>query len=135
MKRHAFVMICFVYFSSFSISNAAEVFRLPPENPNPSEKYIFYLHGIAVELRGPDKFSKRFGKKYGYTKIVKGFNKRGFNVISQVRKKGTKPLFYSFGIMSQINQLLRAGVPGKKYCCGWPFERRFYGLNNSYQNI
>ena len=113
MKRLAFVLTTFVLVSWSSIANAAELFRLPPDNPKPAEKYLFYLHGIEVELHGPDRFSKNFGKTYEYTKIIKEFTSRGYNVISEVRVKGTKPLKYAVGIAAQIERLLEAGVPGK----------------------
>jgi hypothetical protein len=80
MKRNCLLLTTFVLLSCFSVSNAAETYRLPPDNPNPTERYLFYLHGITVELRGPDSYSKRFKKRYSYTKIVNEFARRGYNV-------------------------------------------------------
>lgn len=94
-------------------ANGAEVFYPPPDNQNKNEKYLFYLHGISVELNGPDSYSDAFDKTYEYTKIVKAFVNRGYNVVSEAREEGTKPLHYAIRTADQINALLENGVPGK----------------------
>lgn len=104
--------IIFAMHIFFSVVNAAEVFYPAPDNPNINEKYLFYLHGISVELYGADSWSNTFNKKYEYSKIIEGFLDRGYNVVSEVRSKGTKPLRYAIGISDQINALLEQGVPG-----------------------
>ena len=92
---------------------AASVFYPPPDDPDINEKYLFYLHGISVELHGPDSYSDAFGKQYEYTNIVNAFLKRGINVISEAREEGTIPLQYAIQTANQINTLLEKGVPGK----------------------
>lgn len=94
-------------------ANTAEVFYPPPVNPDKNDKYLFYLHGISVELHGPDTYSDAFGKTYEYTKIVKAFLSRGYNVVSEAREEGTVPLRYAINTAEQINALVENGVPGK----------------------
>jgi len=110
MNRKLIMFFLFVLY--IPISNAAEVFYPPPDNPNKKEKYLFYLHGISVELNGPDSYSDAFGKTYEYTKIVKAFVNRGYNVVSEAREEGTRPLHYAIDTSDQINALLAKGVPG-----------------------
>jgi hypothetical protein len=84
----------------------------PPVNPGKNEKYLFYLHGIQVELQGPDSWSDHFSKTYAYTDIVNNFKRRGYVVISELRPEGTVPIDYAMKISAQISRLLKAGVPG-----------------------
>ena len=92
---------------------ATQVFTSAPENPNPDEKYLFFLHGISVEQHGPDSWNGTFNRTYEFTKISKHLADRGFNVIAEVRPKGTVPLRYAIGVVKEIDRLLAAGVPGK----------------------
>jgi len=106
-------VIFILFFINIPISNAAKIFYPPPDTPNKKEKYLFYLHGISIELNGPDSYSDALGKTYEYTKIVKAFVSRGYNVVSEAREEGTKPLHYAIDTADQINELLAKGVPGK----------------------
>ena len=111
MNRNLMGFFLFLLYIPFT--DAATVFYPPPDNPSKNEKYLFYLHGISVELHGPDKYSEALGKKYRYTAIVNEFLRRGFNVVSEARKPGVRPLHYAIKTADQINTLLRKGVPGK----------------------
>jgi hypothetical protein len=96
-----------------SIPAVAQVIKPPPGNPAPYAKYLFYLHSIAVELNGPDSWGDKFGKNYEYTKILEEFVSRGFNIVSEARSKGTRPLKYAIKTANEIVGLLGTGVPGK----------------------
>jgi len=113
MNRLNIYLIILAMYSCISIAGAVEVSYPAPDNPNKNEKYLFYLHGISVELHGPDSWSETFDKKYEYTKIVKEFLGRGYNVVSEARSGGTKPLYYAIDTAEQINELLEQGVLGK----------------------
>jgi hypothetical protein len=68
---------------------AGEVITDLPAQLHPGEKYLFYLHGVSVELDGADHYSRHFQKTYGTTAIARPFAERGFTVITEIRPKGT----------------------------------------------
>jgi acetyl esterase/lipase len=90
---------------------AAEVRTDLPPQINVSSKYVFYLHGISVELHGPDSYNQRFRKKYQNAAIARALSERGFTVIAEARPKETLVPDYSDKVTSQVRQLLAAGVP------------------------
>jgi hypothetical protein len=92
---------------------AAEVRKDLPAKIDASSKYIFYLHGISVELHGPDSYNRGFRKKYQTTLIARRLAERGFIVVTEARAKGTLVPAYADKLASQIAQLLAAGVPPK----------------------
>lgn len=74
-----------------------------PENPDPSAKYIFYVHGSAEETEGStDK----------YEATVKAIAKGSATVISEVRGD-TDPNTYAMKLKGQIDSLIGKGVPDK----------------------
>ena len=80
---------------------------------NPSARYVFFLHGRFVERYGPNGRHPRFGI-YDYHGIVKSFRLRGFEVISEIRPKGTKLDKYAKKIVNQIKTLLTYGISPKQ---------------------
>lgn len=92
---------------------AAEVVADVPAKVDPDMKYLFYLHGISIELQGPDSYSKRFRRTYESTAIARAMAERGFTVITESRPKGTQVPAYAGKVASQIRQLLSAGVPAR----------------------
>ena len=83
---------------------AGEIYKDVPEAINTEAKYIFYMHGIAIEQGGER------ARKYKYTEILKELADRGFVVIGEKRKH-TKNLEYADKIARQARILLTAGVP------------------------
>ncbi|MBA3322657.1 MAG: polysaccharide deacetylase family protein [Pyrinomonadaceae bacterium] len=73
-------------------------------------KHLFYLHGFIVENEGIRPTSPRYGV-YEYEQIVRTLVNRGFVVISEARPKGTNPEVYAAKVVTQIQILLKAGVP------------------------
>jgi acetyl esterase/lipase len=92
---------------------AAEVAAEVPLAIDPANKYLFYLHGISIELQGQDSYNKQFRKTYETTAIARAFADRGFMVITESRPKGTAVPAYANKLASQVRQLLVAGVPPK----------------------
>lgn len=84
---------------------AGEVFDAPPDQPDPSAKYLFYMHGRHVERHGAD-------GDYEYSEILNVLAKKGLVVIGEVRSD-TDPSDYSKRIAGQVGRLLDAGVPAK----------------------
>jgi dienelactone hydrolase len=80
---------------------------LPP-SIDPSRKYLFYMHGRIVELRGRNAASKEHGR-YQYDDIVKALADRGFVVISEVRPANTT-VEYGRKVAGRVRALMAAGV-------------------------
>ena len=74
------------------------------------QKYVFYLHGMIVEIQGADAVSPYYGA-YRYNDILDTFRKAGFVVMSEVRKPDTDIRQYAKVIAGQISDLLKKGVP------------------------
>lgn len=72
-----------------------------PDNPDASEKYIFYLHGSVEEEEGST------GK---YETAVEAIAESSATVISEVRDD-TDPNAYSIKLKGQVEKLLSKGVP------------------------
>jgi len=83
-----------------------------PMNISKSGRYLFYLHGQIVTELGNNAINPSAPEwgPYAFHGILDSLRKRGFNVISEARKKGTTNAFYIDKIASQINRLLSAGV-------------------------
>jgi hypothetical protein len=84
---------------------AGEKLDARPAQPDPSAKYLFYLHGRYVERHGDD-------GNYEYTGILNALAKKGLVVVGEVRS-ATDPGAYSKYIASQVEGLLNAGVPAE----------------------
>jgi hypothetical protein len=81
-----------------------------PETIDPSERYLFYLHGKIIEDQGIPAVDPQFGE-YQYEAILDKFASYGFSVISEPRKKDTDPMAYAKKVVTQVNELTSAGVP------------------------
>jgi hypothetical protein len=88
----------------------SRIFTEAPKNPDPKERYIFYLHGRIIEEEGAEAVSPEFGK-YEYFEILEALADRGFTVISEVRAKNTDVKQYAQKVADQVNGMLKAGVP------------------------
>ena len=82
----------------------------PPVAPEPTRKYLFYLHGLIVEVAGIRPKSEEHGY-YEYRLILEELAKEGFLVISEARKKDTQVQHYAEMIGDQVKTLMGKGVP------------------------
>lgn len=80
-----------------------------PDKPDSTKQYLFYLHGLIVEVAGIRPKSEEHGY-YEYDLILKELAREGFIVISEVRQKGTEIIPYAKKIASQVRELLANGV-------------------------
>ena len=87
-----------------------EIFKEVPKNPDCSKQYLFYLHGLIVELAGIRPKSEEHGY-YEYELILEELAGAGFVVISEAREKDTQVKPYAGKVASQIKTLLFHGVP------------------------
>jgi len=103
--------ICIVLILSALIS-FAEMLKMPPDNPDPTRNYLFYLHGRIVEGSDGRPISPDYGP-YEYHDILKAFSEKGFIVISEIRPINSDSEFYSQKVVSWIASLLKKGVPSR----------------------
>jgi hypothetical protein len=69
-------------------------------------KYLFYMHGFAIEKGGPR------ARSYDYSGIMKELAKRGFVVIGEERSRVRNDV-YAEKVVGQVRKLISAGVPAK----------------------
>jgi hypothetical protein len=96
---------------SASFSSAGTVQKDVPDAVDPNARYLFYMHGLAVEQGG------RRASSYNYSGILKELSGRGFMVIGEERS-AVRPDVYAEKVAGQVRKLLLAGVPAKKITLG-----------------
>src|SRR5436190_2181646 len=77
-----------------------------PATVDPGAKYLFYMHGLAIERGG------RRAESYNYSGILKELANRGFVVIGEERS-AVRSDVYAEKVGAQVKRLLAAGVPAK----------------------
>jgi hypothetical protein len=83
-----------------------------PNQIDPSERYLFYLHGKIIEDQGIPAISPEFGE-YEYEEILRILQNHGFVVISEQRSKEVQADVYIERVAKQVNDLIGAGIaPG-----------------------
>lgn len=80
-----------------------------PPAIDPAARYLFHMHGRAIEVQGPT--AKTPWGTYLYSDVVGAFADRGFVVISEVRPPTTQLAPYATAVAGQVAKLLAAGVP------------------------
>jgi len=93
-------------------------FEEAAKDPDPTARYLIYLHGDIVESQGKTGASPRYGE-YRYDDIVKYFEDRGLTVVEEVRGK-VNPSRYAARVTDEIRRLMAGGVPaGSITVCGF----------------
>lgn len=87
-----------------------DILQHVPSNPDITKRYLFYLHGLIVELAGIRPRSEEHGY-YEYEGILEALAEEGFIVISEAREKDTEVKAYAEKIASQVKTLLANNVP------------------------
>ena len=77
-----------------------------PDAIDSNAKYLFYMHGLAIERGGPR------ARSYDYAGILKELAMRGFVVIGEERSRVRNDV-YANKVAGQVRKLLAAGVPAK----------------------
>jgi len=89
---------------------AAELYSDFPEEINPEERYVFYLHGLIVEGNDPRPKHQDFGI-YEFPEIKNAiFNEGDFNLIAHHRPANTNINSYVEALEGWVSTLLSAGV-------------------------
>ena len=102
-----------VLITSTYICGAQTISSDVPQNLNPNERYLFYFHGGVVTTKGDNAINDSAPEwgRYEYSNILDTLRKRGFNVISEMRKKEIDDTVYVVKLVNDVNTLLRKGVP------------------------
>ena len=84
-----------------------------PHKINPSERYMFYLHGGVVTVLGNNAINQSVPEwgPYEYLNILDSLRKQGFYIISENRKEGVSDSLYAIKLSKQVDSLLSAHVP------------------------
>jgi hypothetical protein len=93
-----------VFLAGSTSANAGSVNKDVPKVIDTKAKYIFYMHGLAIEQGGER------ARQYKYTEILKELAKKDFVVIGE-KRNSTKKGEYADKVASQVRVLLNAGVP------------------------
>jgi hypothetical protein len=91
-------------------ATAGPVLDAVPAQPDASQRYLIYLHGLDVENNGPSASNRVYGAA-DYYGVVKALAEQGFTVISELRPRGTEPRQYANKVAQQIGALRAGGVP------------------------
>jgi len=120
MFRELFVPAAVVFFLTVAawgaagpISSGADSTMIVsdvPAQPDPSARYVIYLHGAIIETQGVRPTHPRFGV-YEYQEILSTVAERGSVVISEARPSGTDVVAYAERVANQVRTLVGAGVP------------------------
>lgn len=81
-----------------------------PENPDPSLRYVIYLHGQIIEAGDRRPTSPQFGV-YEYDEILNELGGPGTQVISEQRAPNTGIDAFAHKTAEQVQSLLDHGVP------------------------
>jgi hypothetical protein len=81
-----------------------------PAAIDPTQRYLFYLHGKIIEDQGLPAISPQYGE-YEYAAILENLAGQGLQVISDVRPRDTDGVQYAEKLAGQVERLLQAGVP------------------------
>ncbi len=109
MKNRLLFILVFCMSSNLFGQN---IYNHIPSKVDTIKKYIFYLHGRIIEEQGIRPVSEKYGT-YEYEEILKSLAETGFDVISEPRPKNTDSFEYAKKVVTQIDSLLKFGVPTK----------------------
>jgi len=101
-----FTLIGITIFAVSACAVAGPGLRDVPSVVDPNAKYLFYMHGAAIEQGGPR------ARSYNYSGILKELENRGFVVIGEQRSR-VRAEVYAEKVAGQVRKLLAAGVPAK----------------------
>lgn len=91
---------------------SAEIYATVPEKIDAGKKYLFYLHGLWIEMHGLNARHPIHGL-YEYDRIVRVLSEKGFVVVSEVRTHEVGMMEYASEIATQVLTLMERGVPAE----------------------
>ena len=103
--RH-YTPIGIIIFTVCTSAVAGTVEKDVPDAIDSNARYLFYMHGFAIELGGPR------ARSYNYSGILNDIAKRGFVTIGEKRTRVQNEV-YAEKVAGQVRKLLAVGVPAK----------------------
>ena len=94
--------------ASMSATQRRQIFTDAPATIDANARYLFHMHGLIVELQGPNAQGKYGQYRYHWT--VEALADHGFVVISEVRSR-TQIQTYAATVARQVAKLRAGGVP------------------------
>ena len=108
-------VVCYLLLISLfflaSPSFSGEVLEDLPTTINPNSKYLFFLHGRIVEVKGVGFADSVHYGSYEYEMMLNVLAKHGFTVISEARGEDTLIKRYAKKMAGQVSTLIEEGVP------------------------
>lgn len=104
------ILSCGLAFEPQWAFGRGQVFTRVPERVDPSQRYMFYLHGAWIERHGLNRPHPRHGR-YDYKGILAALSDKGWVVISEARTSDVGFLQYAGEVADQVSYLLRRRVP------------------------
>ena len=83
-----------------------------PTSIEPTNRYMFYLHGKIIEDQGIPAVSPEYGT-FEYEAILERLSSYGFTIISEQRPKNSDGMKYAERVAGQVTELLNVGVSAK----------------------
>jgi hypothetical protein len=107
MKSFAVVLLI-----TITLAQGQDRISFLPEKIDPQKKYVFYFHGGVVTVGGDNAVNQSRPEwgRYEYSAILDSLRKRGFEVISEIRKEGVSDSVYVDRVVAQIDTLLTKEV-------------------------
>lgn len=94
--------------ASMSATQRRQIFTDAPATIDANARYLFHMHGLIVELQGPNAQGRNGQYRYHWT--VEALADHGFVVISEVRSR-TQIQTYAATVARQVAKLRAGGVP------------------------
>ena len=110
-KYHRKLLLFILIASTLVGCTSAPTYEFP-ESIDPSQRYMFYLHGKILEDQGLPAISPDYGE-YEYEAILETLHEHGFTIISEQRSKDTDSYVYAKRVRKQVQALIDAGVPAR----------------------
>lgn len=106
---HLFVIIA-TFLGGQMEETIHDIRKQTPGSPEPNKRYLFYLHGLIIEVAGIRPKSEEHGY-YEYKLILETLAGENITVISEPRPEGTEVILYAEKVVGQVSALLDKGVP------------------------
>jgi hypothetical protein len=100
------ILMGLALFALSAPAGAGTVEKDVPDAIDSSARYLFYMHGLAIEQGGPR------ARSYDYSGVLRELAKRGFIVIGEERNRVRNDV-YARKVAGQVRKLLTAGVAAK----------------------
>lgn len=110
MKLKLAILLTGIYLSLSSWAD--NLYSDFPVQIKANKKYVFYSHGLIVEGDNPTPVHRRWGK-YDFPAVKQALQDEAYNLIAYHRAKDTNPREFAIKLATDIDKLVKQGVPYK----------------------